>query len=198
MNLNNNDANVKRKIMIISLVFALALFLIVFLVIIKNMIKITSIKEEIISEQIAMEQRLYEDKNKTIIENNLNKIEPYMDLLDSIFIDKNRAIEFLTALENAAKTNNVKQTINLSELKEEKSSASFIKTPISISCEGEYDDLFNYLADLEKMDYYININALSISRSKNQVFAPIAESEYFTAPKQILTMNIGADTFWKN
>jgi Tfp pilus assembly protein PilO len=145
-----------------------------------------------------MEQRIYEDKNKTIIQNNLNKVEPYMDLLDSLFIDKNRAIEFLTSLESAAKNNDIKLTISLSEAKEEKSSASFVRTPINISCEGEYGDLFNYLAELEKMNYYININTLSISRSKNPGFRPAIEGEHLAPPKQILTMNIGADTFWKN
>jgi Tfp pilus assembly protein PilO len=195
MNSLNKKMGIKNKLIIWSVLFAVLMFLIVYLLILRNAGNINAVKEDIIKEQVAIEQKLYEDRNKAMTLSSLNRIEPLVDTLNVIFIDKSRAIEFFSILENAAKNNNIEQKIDMAEIKMD-SKAYFTKTPITIKCEGGFDDLTNYLKDLERLNYYISVNSLSIGKSKTasrSLFDDEGNSQ-----KQVMSMDIIAETYWKN
>jgi Tfp pilus assembly protein PilO len=196
MILKGKNIKTKERIAALTLFFLIFMGGLIYFSIYLPLKDIDAIKNDIIKEQIAIEQKLYEDQNKAIIQSKLNKIEPLMGALNSVFVDKSRAIEFFTSLEDLARRHNIKQTISLAETGGEKSSSFFVKTPINIKCEGEYLNLFGFLAGLEESGYYINIEQLSINKSASARRTDVEDGSFPTAP--ILTMNIAAQTYWKN
>ena len=93
-------------------------------------------------------------------------------------------MEFIKTIENIASNNNVTQNINLLPGKDEK---KVNKTIINLRVEGSYEDILNYIKDLELLKQYINIINLNISAQDNK------EPE----EENTVILNISAETFWK-
>jgi len=72
------------------------------------------------------------------------------------FYQENQQLKLITDLENNAGVNNIEQKINSYETKEG-------KALLSINLAGNYENILNYLSDLENMDLFINIDALHLS-----------------------------------
>lgn len=98
------------------------------------------------------------------------KIKPQTSELSKMFIIKNQELEIISALENIASKNNLKQKIDLEEPKENPATGKLENNPIrkyqpltlNIQITGNYINFLKYLIDLETLDYYINIKDFRI------------------------------------
>ena len=86
---------------------------------------------------------------------------------------EDKKIEFFSILEKIAQKYNLKFNLNL----------IFLESPEKISLkfdlEGEYFNFLKYLIDLERLDYYININEISI----NEITSETQEKNFFLLEK---------------
>lgn len=179
--------NLKNKIIAsLSCFFALILLLAHFIVI-PTIKEIKSMGESIEIQREDLEKKYIKGQNLKKLTDNLKDIEPKLKLLDRIFINKNRELEFITGLENQAAENGVSQKINLSA-PEKTENQNFQKTGIKIFTKGGFAEQLKYLSGIEHLSYYINAKILELSNA-----AAAAED---TAQNKNLNMNIEADTYW--
>lgn len=152
-----------------------------------------------IEEQMMdLEKKYIKGNSLRQLTENLKKIEPKLDLLDQIFINKNRELEFITTLENEANNNRVAQKINLNS-PDTAEKQEFQKNSLQLLAQGDFNKLLKYLMDLESLSYYINIKLLEIT--------PITDSGKTAVNNQAaaatgngtgnLNMLIDANTYWK-
>ncbi len=178
------NLGIKQKIAVSIVVLIAVLFVGLYFFIFNTIQDIKDLRNEIISEKIEVEKKINREKNLSNLSIKLKKIESQSNKIENIFLKKNNELEFIKTIENIASNNNVTQNINLLPGKDEK---KVNKTIINLRVEGSYEDILNYIKDLELLKQYINIINLNISAQDNK------EPE----EENTVILNISAETFWK-
>jgi Tfp pilus assembly protein PilO len=157
--------------------------------------EIKKLKKEIINTEINIKNNVDKKNNIDNLSSNLKTIEPQIDKLHQIYINKNKELEFITALEDIANKNNIQQTMDLKNFPEKNSDFGAIS--LEINSQGTYKNLMSYLTDIETSSYYINIHSISINRGSIRRPNPsVSEEESLNAPVNLI-MNFKADTYLK-
>lgn len=186
MNLNKQEKlSLKNKI-ILSIVSA-ALFIvgISYFIILPTIKNIQKMESDVDAIRLDLEKKYIKGQSLNKLSNNLKKTELKLDNLDTIFINHNRALEFITTLEEVAVNNNITQKINLMTDKA-LAENQYKKIPLQIMITGNYANVLQYIIDLETLNYYININNIDMSK--------INGGE--TQAGQV-SVQIAANTYWK-
>ncbi|MFA6197885.1 MAG: type 4a pilus biogenesis protein PilO [Patescibacteria group bacterium] len=87
--------------------------------------------------------------------------------LNRLLIPKQSILEFLSTIEEHARTAGVTETLSFDEFPA--STATILKHPISLTVTGQYDDVIKFLRSLEGLDYYVNFKQFSITHSSTAV-----------------------------
>ncbi|MBI4652958.1 hypothetical protein HY750_01770 [Candidatus Kuenenbacteria bacterium] len=145
-----------NKIIITSAIFLISILLILFYIILPTINEIKKLNKYIYQEQKDLEIKFQIGETIKKIRQNFLKIKPYFPQLNNIYLTEDKKIEFFTLLEKTAQKCNLKLDLNLLPLE----SSEIIA--LQFDLEGEYFDFLKYLIDLEKLDYYININKILI------------------------------------
>lgn len=185
MNLDNfKRLDLKKKIMLSIAAVALFVAGISYLVIYPTIRDIKDMSANIDAQRTDLEKKYVRGQSLNKLANNLKKVEPKMELLDKIFINQNRALEFITTLEEVASSNNVEQKINLMTDRSDKI-FEFTRTPLQITLTGSFNNVMAYLIKIESLNYYININNIDMVKAGNgqdggpQVSAQIMSNTYW-------------------
>ncbi len=198
MTLDLNKKNkYKNKILInIALFFAFTLFVVYFLLLPATN-KIKKLRVDIANAKIEINNAIEKEKNINNQTDKLKTIESQIEKLDKIFISRNRELEFITTLEGVASKNNIEQTFDLKAIPDFNDD-DFINIPIIIKAKGEFNNVMNYLKDLETLAYYINISNLEITKNTSGGQAVFSKNNYSNEQSNsIITMNITANTYFK-
>ncbi|HAM88991.1 MAG: hypothetical protein US83_C0002G0091 [Candidatus Falkowbacteria bacterium GW2011_GWC2_38_22] len=192
MILNNfNNLDVKKKINYVVGITCLAVILIIYFAILPFINDIKKLRADLITEKIELADKMNKDKNMVDLNDNIKKIEPQLQILDKIFINKNRELDFITILELIEKKNFVSQKLVINPLNE--SDKNIIKTvPVNIEVVGQYKNALQYLSDLEALSYYVNINTIDISKAENTNLTTEGKTN-----NENIKLSISANTFWK-
>lgn len=184
------EFDLKKKIIIIFIIFILLIFSIIFYIIIPTINDIISIKNEIEYQKVDLEKKYLKGQNIKKIAEKLKKIESEIDILDNIFIDEDKSLEFIMSLENRAGDSNIDQKINL--FPQEEDDSFYKKIPLQLFTQGDFIDQLRYLISLEKLEKYINVKSLEITRR-----AVRNSSSGEAVSDNNVNMFILADTYWK-
>lgn len=184
-----NKLNTKNKIIASALLFPAVIAVLLLFVIMPAINNISAMSNDIEARRIDLEEKYLRGQSLKKMMENLKNIDARIGDLDQIFIEKNDILGFITSLEKTAAENNIAQKINLLTEKDTKQNG-YSKIPLQISTEGKFSNQFNYLSDIERSEYYINISSLELSSSATQ---PQTEPE---ENKKIKTV-IFADTYWQ-
>jgi Tfp pilus assembly protein PilO len=189
--------NLKNKITISLAGFFIVILSLIYFIVIPTVREIKTMGDSIEAQREDLEKKYIKGQSLKKLNENLNKIEPKLELLDQIFINKDRELEFITSLENEANNNQINQKINLSAL-EKTENQNFKKTNLQLFTKGNFIKQLQYLADLEKLNYYINIKILELSPTASG--EPAKTKSQDSLPSSIetnsLNMYIEADTYW--
>ncbi|OGY45456.1 MAG: hypothetical protein A2744_02095 [Candidatus Buchananbacteria bacterium RIFCSPHIGHO2_01_FULL_44_11] len=152
----------KRKILIFIAAITVVTGVIVYLVIVPTVIEIRKISQAIYNERLDLEKKYLRGQllKKTI--EDFEQIKPKKDQLTSAFLILGRELEFITSLEDIASQNQLIQNIQLN-INEKKKREEFDEVPVTLTLQGNFLQTMNYLASLEKLNYYINLTSLKIS-----------------------------------
>ncbi len=193
MNFNNisKKISLKKKIIIISVLFPLAIGGLILLVIVPTVKDIKNIKNEIEAQRIDLEIKYKKGQSINKLTKDLEVIEPQLLKLNRILIGKDKVLEFITELEEVASSQGVEQKINLAAPKNT-AKDGYKKTPLQIITNGNFIKQLNYLINLEAMNYYININSLELKAGYSR---PISHEGQ--TPERPISMLIFADTYWE-
>lgn len=175
--------NLKNKIITSLTCFLLVIFCLLYFIVVPTVLDIKKMNNEIEKQRIDLETKYIKGQSLKKLSENLESIEPKLELLNQIFINKNRELEYITALENRASANGLSQKINLSS-PEAAGEQNFQKAGLQLLAAGAFSKQFKYLMDLEALNYYTNIKQLEFSPIKNQ-------------GADRVNVFISADTYWK-
>ncbi len=186
-----------------QLLINLALF-IVFIVLINNFLLLPTIKDikklrvDIANAKIETNKALEKDRNIDNQVDKLKTIESQIEKLDKVFISRGRELEFITTLEGIAYKNNIEQTMNLKDVPD-LNTDNFASISVLIKAKGNFNDVMNYLKNLESMAYCVNINDLSINKTSSTGGASFSLDQGVAATnnKNTIIINITADTYFK-
>ena len=159
-----NSDNTKQLIVYTIILFVIALFAFAYFIFLPKTKKIKELRVNIANTKISINKNIEEDKNLSTQQSKLKEIENRLTMLDKVFVERTKELEFITTLESVASKNNVSQDIDLNSLSKE-SNAYFESLPLSISVKGKFSDITKYLLELNAINYYLNITELSLSKS---------------------------------
>lgn len=193
--------DLKNKITASLAGFLIIILSLIYFIVLPTVKEIKAMSSAIEAQREDLEKKYIKGQSLRQLTENLKEIEPKLELLDQIFINKNRELEFITSLENKADNNQINQKINLSPPQATKSQG-FQKIGLQLSAAGKFIKQLRYLMDLESLNYYINIKSLELSSSGSGQTAPnIKHSGQGTLAAENESNNINlsvvADTYWK-
>jgi Tfp pilus assembly protein PilO len=152
---------------------------------------IENIKDGIEAKREEVERKYQQRKQMGDITKKLDNIRSQIDVLNRPFVLNSKNLEFITKLEQIAADSNVEQDLSLLVNKQE--SKDFYKViPVEIKTAGDIRSQMEYLAKLESLDKYINIDYLIINSSSAGTFKKEEQSD----GGQGVDMLINADTYW--
>lgn len=152
--------NIKRKFLIYLIIFIAAYAAIIIFIIIPTINDIRDISRSIYNERVDLERKYLRGQllKKTI--KDFEKIKPQEEKLSSIFVKTGQELELITLLEDIANKNQVDLKINLKTTQKQQKIPSLT---LEIKIEGNYLNTLSYLNDLERLNYYFNVENLQIS-----------------------------------
>ncbi len=193
----NKKTSHQNKLLINIILFIIFVIFVVYFILIPTLDKIKKLRIDIANTKIEINSALEKGKNINNQADKLKTIESQIEKLDKVFINRNRELEFITTLEGLASKNNVEQTFDLKNIPDFETS-EFLTIPILIKVKGEFNDVINYLIDLETMAYYVNISNLEMTttgRKKDASFS--INQDNLANNSNIITADITANTYFK-
>lgn len=186
MNLNKHEKlSLKNKIILNITSVVVLIAGASYFIIIPTIKAIKKMGSDIDTIRFDLEKKYIKGQSLNKLSNNLKKIESKLDSLDTIFINHNRALEFITTLEGTAADSNITQKINLMTDKA-LAENQYKKIPLQIMATGSYADILQYIINLETLSYYINITNIDINKTNGD--------EMHTGQ---VSVQITANTYWK-
>lgn len=137
-------------------------------VVLPSTFAVREIREDIDGEHIKIQERYHErgQLKETLL--NLREIKSSVTALTSVAVKEGRELEFVQALEAAAGRHTIEQDIQLKTVNQIELSDWEMTVPITITAEGDFVDLLNYLRDLESLTYYINIDSFVFGSTRTK------------------------------
>ncbi len=185
--------DLKNKIAVSLIGFLLIIFSLVYFIVWPTIRDIKIMGSEIDAQKIDLEKKYIKGQNLKQLTENLKKIEPKLELLEQIFINRNRELEFITSLENEANKNRVNQKINLSAPASTENQ-NFQKIGLQLFTQGGFNNLLAYITDLESLSYYINFKTLELSPGSAGQAVKAADNQ--EPPEVNLNLFLSSETYW--
>ncbi len=181
-----------KKITILFTVTFLAIMGLFYFIFLPVHNEIKGSTQQIQLEKTALEEKLLTGQNNIQLQKKMKQIASRKDLLDAIFLKRDEEIALIDNLENLAKNNYLDVKIDLSTSKKTDKKNYYI-LPLLVRGTGNYDNIINFLQELEKADYFISLDSLEIG-SREQINTP---ENMQTAFGRKIDFTIYAKTYWK-
>jgi Tfp pilus assembly protein PilO len=109
-----------------------------------------------------------------------NKIKKDLDTIQMSFINTDDMLKFISKFEEIAKKTHVEQNINLST-----STSNLVdnKLPFILTLSGSWQNIFDYISELESLDTYVLVDSISYSKN-NASLSVILSANVFSQQKK--------------
>ncbi len=152
---------IKYKIIAAVMVVIVISGLIYYFVILPTINDIKSISSSVYLERLDLEKKYLRGQLLKKTMEDFEKIKPEKKRLSRIFVKKGQELEFITALEKISSNHGLEQSLKLGA--NQNLTNTYYPTRLEVSVKGEFIDFLKYLNNLEKFDYYYNIDSITIS-----------------------------------
>ena len=125
--------------------------------------EIKSFSQEIYNYRLYLEKLYLEGQVLKNIVRELKEVEPHLEELSEVLIDKKEELNFIISLEKLANNSELIQDLKINP-SQEVSKNTYKILPVQITLQGNYSQLIKYLTEINKLNYYINIKHLSINK----------------------------------
>ncbi|MFA6526470.1 MAG: type 4a pilus biogenesis protein PilO [Candidatus Buchananbacteria bacterium] len=147
-----------------SIAMLIMLLIMSALVIYPALHKILTIKNEISMEKANLEKKLEMGLNAKKIKEDLALVENKLSILDSIFIPKGEELTLLSSIEALASKNSVSVTLK-PDFKGVSMAGNVIRTPLTISANGNFKNLMSFLNDLDGTAFYFISDQINLVKA---------------------------------
>ena len=151
-----------QRIVAFITVMLAAVALVVWLVILPTISDIKKISNDVYLEVVDLEKKWERGQRLRETVLNFEKIQSERGKLAQAFIIKGQELTFITSLEGLAAERSLVQNIQ-PQFNQPISRAGFEEIPLTITLQGEFHSLLQYLQDLEQLSYYVTITALNLN-----------------------------------
>lgn len=170
--------NIEKQTIVTVGVFSFIILLIVVGVIVPTAGYIKKLNDETTNLKNYLEKK-YE--STVHLKSSIKKIEEIKSIVDeypNYFFKPGDELALITALENIATKNKVTQKVENSNL--DQKTNDWVKMTLSVS--GGYDNVLKYMADLEQLKYFINIEKIQLTSGgtkPNEIVSSTPTNLYF-------------------
>lgn len=161
MNILKLKMSNKNKFWISMAVLAITAVVSFSFVIGPNLNKINKVRLQLSNLQAEVETNYLQDVNMKNFIQNIKDVEDQMASLDKIYLKPSQELEFVTILEAIAEKKSLKQKINLIPMMDKK--IKLKKLNLQVDLDGKLTDCLGYLHELNKLNYYINIQNINLN-----------------------------------
>ena len=151
--------NIEKQTIILVGIFSTIIVAIILGIILPTVKYIKNLNQETAALKEYLERK-YE--NTANLRSSIKKIEEIKNVVNGYsqyFFEPGDELYLITTLENIANKNKVNQKIENSNL--DQPNQEMVKMTLTIN--GEYERVLKYLADIERIDYFINIEKLQLA-----------------------------------
>ncbi|MDD3284956.1 MAG: type 4a pilus biogenesis protein PilO [Patescibacteria group bacterium] len=184
---------IKIRIIILFAIYVIVILLIILMIFIPSLKEIQQMSKNIKEQKEYLTNQYNVDKNLRSTSENLKIVKYNIQNLNDIFIYKDKEVEFITTLENIASKENIEQNIKITPPKDDKNN-NYKKTQIQLTTSGNFENILNYLTELEKLKYYINIYSIDINKNQSNKIKGLEDIENVSTNVVCI---INAYTYWK-
>lgn len=169
-------------------VFLFLLILILSLTIfIPSLKRVREIREAVDNERFELEKLYTRGQVVHEVKIKLEETKKDLPLIEATMLKAGGELEFIKKVENLALALSLKQRFNLSQAEEEK---GFKVLPFNLEITGDFRDLLAYTRELEKLEGYVSLESLEISRLASQ-------DSGASEPGKVKAL-LKIQTFWQN
>lgn len=179
---------IKQRIIVFSIVITVIIILLIITITqpLKN--KTLLLKQELINAENNSTSEQDEARELLMANQTFKNIET--SKIESVFLQKKNTIDFINILENIAKQNNCEIVLDLQEMGSESSADNF---NAQINVIGEFNNIINFINDLEQENFYVNYNSISLSRN----IQLNTNNGISNASTRVISANLNVQTFWQ-
>jgi len=185
--------NYKFKLITIPIIFFVVIGLLIKFVITPTINDIKDTRLNIIEQELELDRRYNKARALKRMTLKLNKIQPQTKLLKNVFMDLSQELEFITTMEKIAEDNNIDQTMKPGKVNEESNKSTLQSMQVDFTASGKFENLINYLADLEQLNNYINIESIKMSNSMKRKLK--SDDTISSEPNIVMVLN--TTTYWR-
>lgn len=175
---------IKYKIIVIAVIGLSGIAAVILLLILPYQKRIIADQGNIIETRKKINSQ--QEELQKILENNQQLKILDQGEINSMFLKKNKALEFISAIEKIAAEKNCGLTIQLSEPMEE----NYSELALQLSITGEWLNTLTFINELEKQSFYLNYQSVRVLPAS----AMLSENADMT---NNITANIEAMTYWQ-
>lgn len=164
----------KNKELYLIVIWIILIFAVVLIFVIPNMKKIKALTNEVTETEKQLQGLQNSGQSKKEAEENFRLIKKDLATIEAIIPKRGQELSLITTLEEIANQNNLQQKMNiyLTDSKTAKAPAGNAPAadknslPFQLTIDGKLINFLNYLNDLEKLKYYLNITSIKINQSQ--------------------------------
>ena len=180
--------SIKRRMILSVVVVILVNILIFYFIILPTIKDIREISDAVYKERVDLEKKYQRGQllNKTL--ENFEQVKAQRGKMASAFVVEGNELLFVTALENIAEKNHLNQGINLDSQRVPGFKNLYQSQKINVILTGKYGELRQYLYELERIPYIINVNDVSWTTPKkiqpaNAILSMTLTGEIYSLPQ---------------
>ncbi len=134
------------------------------LLILPSIHRIRELNIEMTRRKVVLEQLYEQGQSTKKIANNIERVQEFIPPLNRAFLYRGEELAFITTMEASASSHSLIHTLSFSEVstKNPKGERGTTEIPISMTVGGAYRDVVLFLADLDRMPFYLNVRSVSI------------------------------------
>lgn len=149
--------------------------------------RIQTINQDIYQQEVYLEKLYLRGQLIKQVRAQLAEIGPFIEKMALGFVDPKESVKFIETLEKAARDFEILQKIDL-RTEERIEKPIYEIMPTHLSLQGDFINLVRFLARLEEIDYYFNIDSISVTST-------LAKYKLEEVPVQI-SVSITAKSYW--
>lgn len=157
--------NLEKRTIGIVIIFAIFCAIIIFGIILPAVYKIRELNKQTAQIRAYLEQKYENTRSMRASKQKIEDIKILAEQYPNFLFKTGNELALITALEDIAAKNKIKQKIENSNLDK----ITNQQITISLNIEGSYFNVLNYLADIENFDYFVNVRQFNFTPSTGAV-----------------------------
>lgn len=175
----------KNHLLVSSGIFLFLLFLVVLFLVIPALAEIRLINRQVYEERVRLEKLYVRGQLQKKVRETFNGVKDDLKFLDNILLKENQELNYITALEQAARATDVNLKISIGASKRVPDQP-FSTLRLNFEVAGAWTNIMRWLDQIETLPYYTNIREMAVAVRDNKE----------PAGSRAATVMIGADTYW--